>query len=469
MNSARHKTELLIPFVQLASDGAAVVGAFLFSYWLRFSSQFTGLVPVTKGFPGFGAYALSSLVVFFVWAFVFKSMGMYGPNRNAGAVDELWTVLKGVTFGMLIVTSATFFYRGFSYSRVVFVLIWAAAVIFIFIERVILIKVETRLHQKGKHLIYGLIAGSSPWSVTLLDRVRRHPEYGLDIVGYMGPNPLLRKKTACMGSLRNVREIVERHRIDAVFVAMSEYESALLEHCMHACAGLNIAFYMIPHSLELMSSRIRVHEIGGVPVLKIKDAAIMGWNAVFKRVFDIIVSTAVLVLASPLMVAVAAGIKLGSKGPILYKQERVGLDGRGFDCLKFRTMYMDAESRTGPVWAKADDPRVTPFGRILRRFSIDELPQLGNVLSGEMSLVGPRPERPHFVEQFKRRIPKYLERHRVRSGMTGWAQVNGLRGNVSIDERTKYDVFYVENWSLLFDIKIILKTVVSVISGENSY
>jgi exopolysaccharide biosynthesis polyprenyl glycosylphosphotransferase len=469
MNSARHKTELLIPLIQVAADALAVVFAFLFSYWLRFDSPFTDLVPVTKGFPGFQAYALSSLAVFLVWAFVFKSLGMYGPNRNKGSVDELWLVFKGVTFGMLIVTSSTFFYRGFSYSRVVFVLIWAAAVLFLFIERVILIKVETHLHRKGRHMLNGLIAGSSPWSATLLDRVRRHPEYGIDIVGYVGPNPLLRKKTACLGSLKNVREIVEKHRIDAIFVAVSEYESALLEHCIHACAGMNIAFYLIPHSLELMSSRIRVHEIGGVPVLKIKEVAIMGWNAVFKRVFDLALSCLVLLLALPVLLAVAVWVKIGSKGPVLYRQERVGLDGRAFECLKFRTMYMDAESRTGPVWAQADDPRVTPAGRFLRRFSLDELPQLFNVLRGEMSLVGPRPERPHFVEQFKKRIPKYLERHRVRSGMTGWAQVNGLRGNVSIDERTKYDVYYVENWSILFDVKIILKTIGSVISGENSY
>jgi exopolysaccharide biosynthesis polyprenyl glycosylphosphotransferase len=469
MKSARHKTELLIPFIQVAADALAVVGAFLFSYWLRFNSPLTDLVPVTKGFPGFEAYALSSLAVFFAWAFVFKSLGMYGPNRNAGSVDEMWLICKGVTLGMLIVTSATFFYRGFSYSRVVFALIWAAAVLFLFIERVIVIKIETHFHLKGKHLLNGLIVGSSPWSATLLDRVRRNPGFGIDIVGYVGRNPLLRKKVACLGSLTHIRELVERHKIDAVFVALSENENALLDDCIHACAGLNIAFYMIPHSLELMSSRIRVHEIGGVPVLKIKEAAIVGWNAVFKRTFDLALSALVLLLSCPVFLAIAAGVKLGSKGPVLYRQERVGLDGLDFDCLKFRTMYMDAESRTGPVWAQADDPRVTPLGRFLRRFSLDELPQLVNVIRGDMSLVGPRPERPHFVEQFQKRIPKYLERHRVRSGMTGWAQVNGLRGNVSIDERTKYDVYYVENWTLLFDVKIILKTMGSVISGENSY
>jgi exopolysaccharide biosynthesis polyprenyl glycosylphosphotransferase len=469
MKTARHKAELTISFLQVAADAAAIVAAFLFSYWLRFHSPLTGLVPVTKGFPGFQAYALSSLVVFLVWAFVFKSLGMYGANRNVGSADELMLVLKGVSFGMLIVTAAAFFYRGFSYSRMVFVLIWAAAILFLSFERILLLKIETRLHRRGKHLLKGLMAGASPWSVTLLDSLARHPGFGIDIVGYAGANPLLYKNLTCLGSLGQIREFVEKYKIDMVFIALPDAGDTLLEDCMEACAGLNIEFYMIPNSLELMSSRIRIQEIGGVPVLKIKEAAIQGWNAVFKRAFDLVFSVLAWVLILPILGGIAILIKLGSRGTIFYKQRRIGLDGREFDCLKFRTMYMDAEAKTGPVWTQANDPRVTAIGRLLRRFSLDELPQLVNVVRGEMSLVGPRPERPHFVEQFKKSIPKYLERHRVRSGMTGWAQVNGLRGNVSIDERTKYDVYYVENWSLLFDIKIILKTIWSVIKGENSY
>jgi len=469
MRMDRRKTELWIPLVQLSADAAAVMGAFLFSYWLRFASPLAGIVPVTKGFPGLGMYAVGSLAAFAVWAFVFRALGMYGPNRNVGAVDEFVLVFKGVSLGMLILTAATFFYRGFSYSRLVFVLIWAAAVLFCFVERLLLMKYEVRLHMKGKHLLNGLIVGTSQWGATLLDRVRQHPEYGLDILGYTGKNPLLRKKLTCLGSLRRIRRLVEKHRIDAVFFALSENESGLLEECIHACAGLDIEFHMIPHSLELMSSRIRLHEIGGVPVLRIKETAIRGWNAVFKRVFDVVLSSIVLLLTWPAFLVIAAAIKIDSKGAVLYKQKRVGLDGREFNCLKFRTMFMDAELRTGPVWASANDPRVTRVGRFLRRFSLDELPQLANVLKGEMSLVGPRPERQHFVDQFKTLVPKYLERHRVRSGMTGWAQVNGLRGNVPIEERTKYDVYYVENWSLLFDVKIILKTIGSVLSGENTY
>lgn len=469
MNNSGKKMELLIPFFQVSGDAAAIVGAFLFAYWLRFSSPLVGVVPVTKGFPGLDMYVISSFVVSNVWIFIFRSLGMYGSRRNVSSVDELALIFKGVSLGMLIVTAATFFYRGFSYSRLVFGLIWLCSIIFLFVVRILSMKIQVRMHRRGRHLVQCMIAGSSKWSAILLDQIRMHPGFGLNVVGYAGRNPHLRKKIACLGNLQQIRSLVEKHEVDVLFLALSEKENILLEDCIHACSGLNIEFYMIPHSLELMSSRIRIHEIGGVPVLKIKEAAITGWNAVFKRTFDLIVSSIVLFLIWPVLLIIAAAITMDSKGSLLFKQKRVGLDGREFGLLKFRTMTMDAEARSGPVWAQENDPRVTKAGRFLRRFSLDELPQLINVIRGEMSLVGPRPERMVFVDQFKKNVPKYIDRHRVKSGMTGWAQVNGLRGNVSIEERTKYDIYYVENWSLFFDMKIILKTIGSIISGENSY
>ena len=226
---------------------------------------------------------------------------------------------------------------------------------------------------------------------------------------------------------------------------------------------------MVPDLLELMTSRVRIQELYGIPFIRIKGVPMTTWNLIVKRSFDVVVSGICLILASPVLASIALLIKLDSRGPIFYSQERVGLDGRPFRLLKFRTMRVDAESGTGPVWAKKDDPRKTRIGGFLRRFSLDELPQLLNVLRGEMSIVGPRPERQHFVDQFKKEIPKYLDRHRVKTGMTGWAQVNGLRGNAPIEERTKFDVYYVENWSLVFDLKIILKTVRAVIFRTDAY
>jgi exopolysaccharide biosynthesis polyprenyl glycosylphosphotransferase len=262
---------------------------------------------------------------------------------------------------------------------------------------------------------------------------------------------------------------VEREGVSVLFLALDETEMQQLFMLLNECSGLNVKFYLIPNLLEMMTSQLCVEELEGIPVLKIKDVAMSDWNRVFKRVFDVFVSSVALLLMCPLLFVIAVAIVLDSKGRVLYKQTRLGMDGREFELYKFRTMPEGAESETGPVWTVKGDPRVTGAGRLLRRTSLDELPQLWNVLKGDMSLVGPRPERPYFVRQFSTRIPKYLERQRVKSGMTGWAQVNGLRGNVPVEERTQYDLYYVENWSLLLDIKILLMTCLAVLRGENSY
>jgi Undecaprenyl-phosphate glucose phosphotransferase len=199
-------------------------------------------------------------------------------------------------------------------------------------------------------------------------------------------------------------------------------------------------------------------ELDGLPMVSLQTSPLYGWDSVFKRIFDFIFGTLILVIVSPIMLIISLLIKLTSKGPILYKQERVGIDGRRFQMFKFRTMKVDAEKETGPVWAKKDDPRRTRIGAFLRKYSIDELPQLFNVLKGEMSLVGPRPERPNFVEEFRNRIPSYMLRHKIKAGMTGWAQINGWRGNTSIEKRIEHDLYYIQNWSIGFDLRVLIMT-----------
>jgi len=214
----------------------------------------------------------------------------------------------------------------------------------------------------------------------------------------------------------------------------------------------------VPDVHGLTSLRGGVEEFEGVPLIHLRESPLQGWNLVLKRATDVALGAIALMPAAPLMLAIALAIRLTSRGPVLLRQERMGLDGRAFTMLKFRTMRVDAETETGPVWTHADDPRRTPIGAWLRRFSLDELPQLMNVLRGEMSLVGPRPERPVFVEEFRRRLPGYMLRHKVKAGMTGWAQINGWRGNTSLEKRLEYDLYYIERWSLAFDLKILLQT-----------
>jgi exopolysaccharide biosynthesis polyprenyl glycosylphosphotransferase len=226
---------------------------------------------------------------------------------------------------------------------------------------------------------------------------------------------------------------------------------------------------IFPDLFQLVVQEVTASELGGLPLLRVRDVSLRGWNLLVKRALDVVLASILLVLLSPLMLAVAVVVKLTSRGPVFFIQERVGVDGRPFPCVKYRTMYVDAEAQSGPVWALPRDPRTTPPGRLLRRFSVDELPQLVNVLAGDMSLVGPRPERPFFVEQFSRLIPRYEQRHQEKAGVTGWAQVNGLRGQTPIEERTLYDLFYVEHWSPGFDLKILIKTAGAVIRGRNAY
>ena len=464
----RRRTELIIPFIQVVLDFIAILGAIVLAYWIRFSSPATQWFPVTKGIPEFQPYFLTGFVMVVIWLFIFRALGYYGTRRDARVVDEWTTIIKGISLGLLVFTSATFFYRGFSYSRLVFVFIWILSIVLLLLLRICVNRLERFLHRHGKD-VPSILVGSGKWGEIVFDKISRNPGLGFHIIGRVGKSKKADRKIKYLGSFSEIAGIIQDHQVDTVFITPSEKEGGQVFDVIDSCTGLNVEFYLIPDLLDVMTSRLRVQEIEGIPVLKIKEAALIGWKGVYKRAFDLIVSLAAFVLTLPIGILAVMLVKLGSKGPVFYRQERIGLDGKVFCLYKFRTMVQQAEKKTGPVWTTEKDPRVTAVGRFLRRTSLDELPQLINVIKGEMSLVGPRPERPYFVEKFKKQIPKYLERHRVKSGMTGWAQVNGLRGNVSIEDRTRYDVFYVENWSPVFDLKIIFMTLITIIRGENSY
>jgi Undecaprenyl-phosphate glucose phosphotransferase len=273
-----------------------------------------------------------------------------------------------------------------------------------------------------------------------------------------------------LGSLDELSRLVGREAVDEVIIALPNANSEDLLNVIAHCDRSTISIKVLPDQFQIMAGQLSVGELSGLPLLNLRDVALRGWKLTLKRAIDLVGSAIGLVLLSPLMFLIAILIKLDSPGPALYTQERMGLDGKRFYLFKFRTMRADAEAH-GPGWTRPDDPRRTRLGAFLRRTNLDELPQLINVLLGDMSLVGPRPERPIYVEEFRKRIPRYMERHREKAGITGWAQVNGLRGDTSIEERTKYDLWYIENWSVWLDIKIILMTIWQTIAGgnENAY
>lgn len=470
--ASQKRNDLLIPLLTVLSDILAIEGAFLLSYWLRFFSPLTGLIPVTLGIPSLEAYITGSLAVIPAWLFLFQSRRMYRARRNLYFSDEFFTIVRVVFIGMLLVMSAAFFYRAFSYSRLVFAMLGFSAVVCLSIGRFLVMKFEHAWYRSGHDLKSVVIVGHDATAQRIARALSHNPSLGYNVIGFFSA----RKQAAGslmevdhLGTIGDVPEYCRHHAPDLVLISLSYQEHPQLFELVRACEGLNVEMMMVPDLLEIMTNQVRVQEIEGIPWIRIKTVPFSTWNLIAKRSFDLIVASVILVLTSPLFALLAILIRLDSKGRIFYSQERVGLDGKPFRIIKFRTMSEDAEKNTGPVWASKEDPRTTRIGRFLRRFSLDELPQLWNVVRGEMSLVGPRPEREHFVQQFRKEIPQYLDRHRVKTGMTGWAQVNGLRGNAPIEERTKYDVYYVENWSLVFDLKIILKTIRAVLFGKDAY
>jgi exopolysaccharide biosynthesis polyprenyl glycosylphosphotransferase len=455
--------DVLIPLLTVVFDSVAIEISFLFSYWLRFRSTLVDYLGVKEvGGPPFAGYLLGSLFVVGVWLLLFQSRRMYGVRRNVTLADELFSIIKAISWGMLVVMSAAFFYREFSYSRIVFGLVWISSIAFIFVGRVLVQSLERRSYRKGKHLQQSIIIGNDTLANQVYVNLNRHPSFGFDMIGYFADSPaheeLLLASVKYLGQIADAPEFIRRQSIDLVLIALRSKEHHRLFDLISECEGVNVEFMMVPDVLDVLTAEMKVKELQGIPFLTIKSVPFTVWSRVAKRAFDLAVSGALLLLLFPLWSIIIIMMKISSRGPIFFNQERVGLDGNRFTIHKFRSMLIDAEAETGPVWAAKSDPRRTPIGVFLRKTSLDELPQLLNVLKGEMSLVGPRPERPYFVEQFKDHIPKYLDRHRVKTGMTGWAQVNGLRGNTSLEERIKYDLYYIENWSLAFDMKILLRT-----------
>ncbi len=468
--SSRRRGDLSFPLLTVAVDAMAIEGAFLLSYWLRFNSTlFDSLGFIQSEAPPFRGYLLGSFFVTAVWLLLFDARHMFGMRRSVTLTDELFNVVKVVTQGMLIVMSAAFFYREFSYSRVVFGLLWGLSITLVYFGRATLQALERRLYRKGRHLQRVILVGNDDLADQVYGRLHRHPSFGYFIDGYFADKPaappLRISGSPYLGPVPHVREYVLAHRIELAFIALRAEDHPRLIELVNGCEGINIEFMMVPDLLEILTSQVKARELDGIPFLKIKSVPLSGWGRIVKRFFDIVVSLLLLLALSPLILLVSLAIVLDSRGPVFFRQRRIGLDGTEFLMVKFRSMRAGAEEQDDQAGLGVrNDPRRTRIGSILRSTSIDELPQLFNVLKGEMSIVGPRPERTRYVQEFQANVPKYLDRHRVKTGMTGWAQVNGLRGDTSIEERIKYDLYYIENWSLVFDLKILLRTLRAALS-----
>jgi Undecaprenyl-phosphate glucose phosphotransferase len=347
-------------------------------------------------------------------------------------------------------------------------LVWAIFLVLniglTFASRELIRQALERRWRAGIGLKRVLIAGAGELGRLVADRILEHRELGFQIVGFIddraGGDHLGYRGLPLLGTVAEAGDITQRERVDHLYVALPLEEHGKVVQVIEAASREGVDIKVVPDLLEFIALRARLEELDGVPILNINDVPLQGFNSALKRTIDMLLSALALVLLAAPLAVIALLVRLTSPGPVFYRQERMGLDGRAFTVFKFRSMFSDAERETGPIFAEEDDPRCTPMGRLLRRFDLDELPQIWNVLKGDMSLVGPRPERPYFVQQFKQRYPQYMLRHKVRAGITGWAQVNGWRGNTSIEKRIEYDLYYIGNWSLRLDLKIMWLTLV---------
>jgi Undecaprenyl-phosphate glucose phosphotransferase len=458
----------LLEQLMLACDLLLVAACWLLAYGLRF---YVIVPPITGGaVPPLGPYLLMLLPILVVWGVCFHAFDLYRPRRIGSHLSEAADIAKASTMGGLVLVSVmAFFFKEYEYSRVVIIYFWLLSIGVVWFSRAAFREALRFARRRGYNLRQVVIVGDGEPVAAVLQRIQSRPDVGLHVLGLVGDDKDGARNGRWLGGYADLRAILDSRDVDHVIIALAHEDYTRLPGLLDAIGDEPVTIHVVPDLFRFTSLRGGVEDFEGIPFIHLRDSPLHGWSRIAKRTFDIAFSAAVLVLLWPVMAAIALGVKLSSPGPILYPQDRMGLDGQRFRMLKFRTMGRDAESDTGPVWASEGDPRRTRLGTFLRRFSLDELPQFVNVLRGQMSVVGPRPERPVFVEQFRRTVPGYMLRHKVKSGLTGWAQVNGLRGNTSLEKRIEFDLEYIERWSLWLDLKIIALTVFRVLFDRNAY
>ncbi len=445
--------------ILLLFDLGMIVSSWFGAYGLRFLGW---PVPVYHNVPPLAEYIFLAMFILPIWAFIFKGMHLYRPRRVSSHLREAGEIFKASTLATLILMVTAYFLKEPDFSRVVFIYFWGLSTVALVLSRLIFRELLRVARRHGYNLRHILILGTEHLGLALRQQLGRHPELGIHIVGFLTRYRHEVGQTLdgvdILGHIDQAQAFVRSTRADQVFIALPLEAQSAVEKIVRELGNEMVDINVIPDLYQYAILRGSVEEFEGLPIITLSGSPMFGWNTILKRVFDLCVSIPLLCLSAPLMAVIAVAVKLTSRGPIFYTQERMGVDGRVFRMVKFRTMQRHAERDSGAVWARESDPRRTRIGALLRRTSLDELPQLWNVVKGEMSLVGPRPERPVFIEEFRQSIPRYMLRHRVKAGMTGWAQVHGWRGNTSLEQRIEHDLYYIQHWTIFLDLKILWMT-----------
>ena len=437
-------------------DLSLAAASWLAAYGIRFS----GYLPTPKGLPPLSTYLLVLIPLLPIWVCVLWQRGLYESRTAESPFYEVIPTLQATTSVIVLLVGLGFFLERELLSRGVILLFWILSSTSVLAFHGLARKVLRVLHRRGQFELPALVVGAGELADVVIERIRSHPETGVRVVGLVTDSPGQRELRGLpvVGSPNDLKGILAACGASEVIIALCRGEGPPPGELFAELEQLPVNVHLVPEWFDVLTLRISLEDLDGLPVISIRESPLVGWAALAKRLFDAVVSGSLLLLTAPLTVGIVVALWMTSGRPIFYRQARMGLDGHLFQIVKFRTMTRDAESQSGAVWAGAGDPRRTRFGRLLRRISLDELPQLWNVLRGDMSLVGPRPERPVFVERFRDEIPSYMMRHRVKAGMTGWAQVHRWRGDTSLQERLEHDLYYVRNWSLSLDIRILLMT-----------
>lgn len=449
-------------------DAIILTGCWIAAYYLRREYP---LSMMTNAIPEFEEYWAYSIVIVLLWGGIFSLMNLYSSQRISRRTVEAYRVLRAHGLSLMLFISMTYLISAYKLSRGVFLYFGILSAFFLVFTRVNLRNFIRRLRSKGYNIQNVLIVGTGTVGAQAYKRLSRHPELGLNFIGFISTDANSANTIEglpVLGKLEQTADIVHSKNVHKVVIALSRAESAKMESVLNAIKEDVVDVILIPDIYDYVTVGYEMEDFDGLPMVALNETPIIGFNFFLKRIFDICVASVSILIFSPIMLLIAILIKLTDRGPIFYKQERMSLNGKPFNMLKFRSMRVDQKGDVELLTKKNDD-RVTAIGKFIRGTSLDEVPQFFNVLMGDMSIVGPRPERTWVVEEVRGKIPKYMLKHKVKAGITGWAQVNGWRGDTSLEKRIEYDLYYIKHWSILFDIKILILTVVRGFINRNAY
>lgn len=456
--------------IHVLVDALVVAVSYILSWYLKFKS---GLLPLSGEALPFNKYMLALVVIIPGYLILYYCFHLYRPKRLSGRRAEVSQIIKANTIGLLAFILMLYLLKLNTFSRQMLFVFYAINVYMEVITRNLIRFILNKIRRQGFNLKHILLVGYSRAAEAYIERILANPQWGYKIHGILDDS--VKKGTEykgipVLGKIETLMLLLPENSLDEIAITLGLSEYSKLEHIVEICEKSGVHTKFIPDYNSILPTRPYTEDVLGLPVINIRNVPLNNMiNQMIKRIVDICGALAAIIIFSPVMLIVALLIKITSPGPLIFKQERIGLHNKSFKMYKFRSMEVQSAEKEKTAFTTKNDPRVTGIGRFIRQTSIDELPQLFNILKGDMSLVGPRPERPYFVEKFKEEIPRYMIKHQVRPGMTGWAQVNGLRGNTSIKRRIAYDLYYIENWTLGFDIKILFLTLFKGFINKNAY